>query len=324
MRATKTSSGVWSVRVCGLVVFGLVVATGLLGVCEGAGQGKDTPQKSFATPEKAVEALGVAYQKGDRQTMAAILGDTGWRLVFSGDPVIDRYERAWFLSLYREGHEVDPESESRAVLTLGKDGQPYPIPIVKTGAHWRFDSSEGHEDLLSRRMSKNELSALNVVVAFVAAQRAYHQAPQRGDGVKEYAQKFKSTPGQHDGLYWEEPVGQAAGPLAGLADLAGKEGYRPAQAGEPRIYRGYLYKPLTAQGPQAPGGARDYVVNGRMTAGFALVAFPIRYGISGVLTFLVNQDGVVYQKDLGPKTVEVGRSMTRFDPDSTWTKGQAN
>ena len=244
--------------------------------------------------------------------------------MFSGDPVIDRHERAWFLSLYREGNEVDPKGESRAVLNLGKDEQPYPIPLVQVGAEWRFDPSEGHEDLLSRRMGKNELSALNVVVAFVEAQREYHKQPQRGDAIQEYAQKLKSTPGQHDGLYWEGSAGKGAGPLAGLADLAGKEGYRPAKAGEPRIYRGYVYKPLTAQGPQAPGGAREYIVNGRMTAGFALVAFPIRYGISGVLTFLVNQDGVVYQNDLGPKTVEVGRSMTRFDPDTTWTKGQAN
>jgi hypothetical protein len=306
------------------VVLGLAVVTGLQVALEAVAQGKDVPQKSFATPEKAVEALGAAYQKGDRKTMAAILGDKGWRLVFLGDPVIDRYERAWFLSLYREGHEVDPESENRAVLNLGKDGQPYPIPIVKKGEQWRFDPSEGHEDLLSRRMSKNELSALNVVVAFVEAQREYHKEPQRGDGVREYAQKFKSTPGHHDGLYWEGSAGKGAGPLAGLADAAVKEGYRPAKAGEAPIYRGYVYKPLTAQGPQAPGGALVYIVNGRMTAGFALVAFPIRYGISGVLTFLVNQDGVVYQKDLGPKTVEVGRSMTRFDPDSSWSKGQAN
>jgi hypothetical protein len=256
--------------------------------------------------------------------MAAILSDPGWRLVFSGDPIVDRHERAWFLSLYTEGHEVVPESESRAVLTLGKNEEPYPIPIVEKGKQWRFDPSEGHEDLLSRRMSKNELSALNVVIAFVEAQREYHKESRRGNGVREYAQRLRSSPGQHDGLVWEAAAGEVAGPLAGLADAASKEGYRPTKAGQARVYRGYVYKSLTAQGPQAPGGAREYVVNGRMTEGFALLAFPIRYGISGIMTFMVNQDGVVHQKDLGPKTVDIGRKMTRFDPDTAWNKGQAN
>jgi hypothetical protein len=173
-------------------------------------------------------------------------------------------------------------------------------------------------------MSKNELSAVNVVLGYVEAQRAYHQAPRRGDGVREYAQKIRSAPGQHDGLFWEKQPGKAAGPLAGLVEPAGKEGYTGAKAGGLPIYRGYAYSILTAQGPQAPGGTRDYVVSGRMTEGFALVAFPLRYGISGALTFLVNQDGVICQKDLGPKTVELGRQMTHFNPDNTWTKGQAN
>jgi hypothetical protein len=268
--------------------------------------------------------LGAAYQEGDLKSVADILGDKGWRLVFSGDPVIDRHERAWFLSLYREGHEVVAESASRAVLQLGNDEQPYPIPMVKRGKRWRFDPSEGHEDLLSRRMRKAELSAVNVVLAYVEAQREYHQQDRKGDGVVEYAQKLKSTPGQHDGLFWEGQPGKAAGPLADLAAVAGEEGYRGVRVGDLPIYRGYAYKVLTAQGPRAPGGTRDYLVGGRMTEGFALVAFPLRYGVSGVLAFLVNQDGVIYQKDLGPKTVDLGQQMTHFDPDQTWTKGQAH
>jgi hypothetical protein len=255
--------------------------------------------------------------------VAEILSDKGWRLVSSGDPVLDRHERAWFLSLYKEGHEVVAESDSLAVLQLGKDELPYPIPIVKKGQRWRFDPSEGHEDLLSRRISKAELSAVNVVLAYVKAQRDYHQKDHNDDGVMEYAQKLKSTPGRHDGLFWEGQPGKAAGPLAGLAAVAGQEGYRGVRAADLPIYRGYAYKILDAQGPQAPGGARDYMVNGRMTGGFALVAFPLRYGVSGLLTFLVNQDGVIYQKDLGPKTVELGQKMTHFDPDQTWAKGQA-
>ena len=302
----------------------LLVTGGFLFLPEVVAQGKSGQQKTFATPAEAAKALGAAYRKGDPKAVADILGDKAWRLVFSGDPVIDRHERAWFLSLYKEGHEVVAESDSRSVLQLGKNEQPYPIPIVKKGARWRFDPSEGHEDLLSRRMSKTELSTLNVVLAYVEAQRAYHGAPRMGDAVREYAQKLKSTPGQHDGLFWEGQPGKTAGPLAGLVEAAGREGYGPTNAGEVPIYRGYAYRILTAQGAQAPGGARDYLVNGRMTEGFALVAFPLRYGVSGVMTFLVNQDGVIYQKDLGGKTVELGRTMTHFDPDRTWTKGQTN
>ncbi|HSD50553.1 MAG TPA: DUF2950 family protein [Candidatus Methylomirabilis sp.] len=302
----------------------LVVAGGLFVLPAVFAQGKSGPQKTFARPAEAAKALGAAYQKGDPKTVAEVLGDRGWRLVFSGDPVIDRHERTWFLSLYREGHEVVAESDSRTVLNLGKDEQPYPIPIVKQGARWRFDPTEGHEDLLSRRMAKTELSALNVILAYVEAQRAYHKTPRRGDAVREYAQKLRSSPGQRDGLFWEGQSGMAAGPLAGLVEAIGREGYSASREGELPIYRGYAYKILTAQGTRAPGGARDYVVKGRMTEGFALVAFPLRYGVSGVMTFLVNQDAVIYQKDLGPKTVELGQKLTHFDPDGTWTKGQAN
>ncbi len=297
-----------SVCACVLLVTGVILC-----LPEVYAQGAGEPQKTFATPAKAAKALAAAYQRGDHKAVADILGDKGLRLVFSGDPVIDRHERAWFLSLYKEGHEVVVESDRRGILQLGKDEQPYPIPIVKQGARWRFDPTEGHEDLLSRRMSKTELSTLNVVLAYVEAQRAYHGAPRMGDAVREYAQKFKSTPGQHDGLFWEVQAGKAAGPLAGLVEVAGREGYGGVKEGEVPIYRGYTYRILTGQGPHAPGGARDYLVNGRMTGGFALVAFPLRYGVSGVMTFLVNQDGVVYQKDLGAKTVELGRKITHFD-----------
>jgi len=302
----------------------LLFASLWLGAPNAFGQGKSGPQKLFASPDAAAKALGAAYHKGDPKAVAEILGDKAWRLVFSGDPVIDRHERAWFLSLYREGYEVAVESDDRAVLTLGKDEIPYPISLVKRGARWRFDPGEGHEELLSRRIGKDELSALNVVVAYVEAQRQYQREPRRGDGVREYAQKVRSSRGQQDGLYWDGQAGRFAGPLAGLVKAAREEGYLPAKEGTWPVYRGYAFKPLTGQGPQAPGGAREYIVNGRMTEGFGLVAFPVRYGISGIMTFLVNQDGVVYQKDLGPKTTELGRQITHFNPDSTWTKGQVN
>ena len=285
------------------------------------GKGEKVPQQTFASAEEAAEALGAAYKRGDPKAVAKILGDKGLQLVSSGDPVIDRYERSWFLSLYKEAHEVVPESETRAVLQLGKDEYPYPIPIVKEGEKWRFDTREGHEDLLSRRISKAELSALNLMVACVDAQREYYRQDHDGDGVFEYARKFRSSPGQHDGLYWERKPGEAPSPVTGLVEAFLKEGYGPTKEGQLVVYRGYFYKMLAAQGAHAPGGARDYVVNGKMTGGFAVVAFPTRYRVSGVLTFMVNQEAVVYQKDLGPKTVALGKEMALFDPDKSWSKG---
>jgi hypothetical protein len=286
------------------------------------GQGQVKPQKGFTTAEKAAKSLAEAYKSADREALVEILGPKSHRLVSSGDPVLDRIERDWFICLYEEGHEILPESERRAVLQLGKDEQPYPIPIVKRGGMWRFDPSEGHEELLSRRMGKNELSALNVVVAYVDAQKEYHGKDQDGDGVLEYAQRWLSTQGNRDGLYWKGQPGETERPIVKLAELTRKEGYPLDSPAGPSPYRGYYYKILKAQGPHAPGGAIDYLVNGKMVAGFALVAYPARYNVSGIMPFIVNQDRVVYQKDLGSKTMQIGQSMTLFDPDRSWSKGQ--
>lgn len=306
------------------IVFMAVMITGCLLFDSALGEENALSRKVFPTADDAVTALGTAYESGSQKAVAEILGDEGMRLVSSGDPVIDRHEREWFLSLYQERHEVEFEADDRAVLQLGQDQYPYPIPIVKKGTGWYFDPSEGHQDLLSRRISKAELSALNVVVAYLEAQREYYRRDHNGDGVLEYARRFRSSPGRHDGLYWEGKPGDAASPIAAFADAFFKEGYQPAKAGEMGVYRGYFYKILSSQGAHAPGGAGDYVVDGKMTEGFALVAFPIRYGISGVMTFLVNQDGIVCQNDLGPKTVALGYAMATFDPDESWTKGQQN
>lgn len=278
-------------------------------------------QETFPSAEAAARSLGKAYQSGDRKAMARILGDNGFRLVSSGDPVTDRHEREWFVSLYDEGHEVVAEGESRATLEIGRDSQPYPIPLIREKTRWRFDRAEGHEELLSRRMSKNELSALNVVVALAEAQQSYFRSAHGPNGIREYAGRIGSTPGSHDGLVWKGADGKFRGPLAGIAEAAYQEGYRPPRNGAPVVYRGYCYRILTAQGAHAQGGARSYIENGRLTGGFALVAYPVRYGVSGILTYLVNQDGIVYQKDLGPETVTRGNAMKRFDPDVTWSGG---
>jgi hypothetical protein len=288
------------------------------------GKGKIQSQKSFPTAAEAAQALAGAYKSADSKVLVEILGPKGHRLVSSGDPVLDRIERDWFISLYEEGHEIIPESRSRAVLQLGKDEQPYPIPIVKSEGKWRFALTEGHEELLSRRMSKNELSALNVVVAYVDAQKEYHQKDQDGNGVLEYAERWLSTEGKRDGLYWKGQPGESESPISKLAEVVRREGYRIDSPVGPVPYRGYYYKILKAQGPNAAGGAKDYVVNGRMVAGFALIAFPARYNVSGIMVFMVSQDGVVYQKDLGSKTMQIGQSMKLFDPDKSWSKGQAS
>ena len=220
------------------------------GAPDAFGQGKSGPQETFASPEAAAKALGAAFEKGDRKIAAGILGDEAWALVFSGDPVIDRHERAWFLSLYREGHEVVAESDDRAVLNLGKDEVPYPVPIVRGKSRWRFDPSEGHEDLLSRRIGKTELSALSVVVAYVQAQREYHGQPRRGDGVREYALQFRSTPGRQDGLVWEGQAGEVAGPLAGLAEAAREEGRdKHSTQSNPPHGRSPWWDPASSLGP---------------------------------------------------------------------------
>jgi hypothetical protein len=286
------------------------------------GKGKTQPQKSFPTAEEAAQALADAYKSADRKVLVEILGPKGQGLVSSGDPVLDRIERDWFISLFEEAHEIVPENRSRAVLQLGKDEQPYPIPIVKRAGKWYFGPSEGHEELLSRRMSKTELSALNVVVAYVEAQKEYHQKDRDGDGVLEYAQQWLSTEGNRDGLYWKGQPGESESPIVKLGDIARQEGYPIDSPAGPFPYRGYYYKILKAQGQNAPGGAINYVVNGHMVGGFALVAYPARYCVSGIMTFMVNQDGVVYQKDMGAKTAQIGQSMALFDPDKSWSKGQ--
>jgi hypothetical protein len=281
-------------------------------------------QRTFASAQEAATALGAAYARRDQKAIAEILGDKGYRLVSSGDPVIDHHEANWFRSLYTEAHQVEPQGESQAILNLGRNEQPYPIPLAKVDGKWRFDPTEGHEDLLSRRISKAELSAVSVVLAFVSAQREYQAKDWSGGGQHEYAQQLASHPGKHDGLFWETGPGKGAGPLGELAETAYEEGYRKKKEDEPVVYRGYVYKILKSQGSNAAGGSKDYIVAGHMTKGFGLIAFPVRYAVSGVLTFLVNQEGKIYQKDLGPNTNELAQGMSQFNPDRSWTKGSGN
>jgi hypothetical protein len=285
----------------------------------------DTRQKSlqatFASPEEAAKALVAAAGANDVTKLLAIFGPDSKPLISSGDEVADQTGREKFVRMYEEKNAVVRDSDVKAVLEVGNQAWPLPIPMVKEGEGWRFDTREGKEEIIDRRIGKNELSAIQVCLAYVDAQREYAVKDRNSNGLLEYAQKFVSTPGQKDGLYWEAKEGEEPSPLGPAVAQARREGYtRKKSADEPSPYHGYFYKILKAQGKNTPGGAYSYVVKDKMIGGFALVAYPAIYGTSGIMTFIVNHDGVVYEKDLGKKTVAVAQAMTTFDPDQTWRK----
>jgi hypothetical protein len=280
---------------------------------------KSPTQKTFSSPEKAVEAMVDAVKADDIQSLLEIFGPGSRHIILSGDPVEDKQGREWFVKHYEEKNSLE-EAPDKVTLHVGSDEWPFPIPIVKAGNGWRFDTRAGKQEILARRVGRNELNAIQVCLAYVDAQREYAMAKGRqGAGLLEYAQKFVSTPGKQDGLYWEAGEGQEESPIGPLFAAARDEGYiKEPLGGEP--YHGYLYRILTAQGENAPGGAQDYVVGEKMIGGFALIAYPAHYRASGVMTFIVNHDGVVYQKDLGKETKKAARAMKAFDPDNTWTR----
>jgi len=277
-------------------------------------QGK---QKRFASVEDATTSLVDALRSNDRQALVAILGPEGSALVSSGDAVADRIGRERFLAEYDQAHHVEGGG-GKVTLYVGQDDFPLPIPLVPDRDVWRFDTKAGKEEILNRRIGQNELSAIQTCLAYVDAQREYYAEDRNADGLREYAQRFASTSGKRDGLYWEAKAGEPPSPLGPLVVSARGEGYRRGE--KPTPYHGYFYRILTAQGSAAPGGRYDYLAHGRMIGGFALVAFPAQYGVSGVMTFIVNHDGVVYQKDLGPDTPALASGMKAFNPDDTWKK----
>jgi hypothetical protein len=297
------------------LVLAVVLALGLAPPIFGADAVK---QKTFSSPEEGVKALMEATKKNDTKAMLAILGPEAKSLIESGDQVSDRAAGERFVKSYEESNKLVKSGDTQAVLEVGKDAWPFPIPLVKESAGWRFDTQEGKEEIINRRIGRNELDVIQVSLAFVDAEREYYQRDPDGDKLLQYAQKFISTKGKRDGLYWETKSGEQPSPLGPLVARARGEGYKGA-AGKPIPYHGYYYKILTGQGKDAPGGAYDYLVKGKMMGGFGMVAYPAQYGSSGIMTFIVNHDGVVYQKDLGANTASVAQSMTRFNPDKTWT-----
>jgi DUF2950 family protein len=296
------------------LVLAIALALGLAPPAFGAA----VKQKTFVSAEEGVKALMEAVKKNDTNTMLAILGPEAKSLIESGDQVSDRAAGERFVKSYEESNKLVKSGDTKAVLEVGKDAWPFPIPLVKESAGWRFDTQEGKEEIINRRIGRNELDVIQVSLAFVDAEREYYQRDPDGDKLLQYAQKFISTKGKRDGLYWETKSGEQPSPLGPLVARARGEGYKGA-AGKPIPYHGYYYKILTGQGKDAPGGAYDYLVKGKMMGGFGMVAYPAQYGTSGIMTFIVNHDGVVYQKDLGTKTASVAQAMTKFNPDKTWT-----
>jgi hypothetical protein len=279
------------------------------------------PPKRFASADEAMQAFVAALRAGDPKTLLGILGSEGRSLILSGDPVVDRQNRERFVKAYDTANKLVANGDT-TLLRIGDDDWPFPIPLVKDGARWRFDARQGRKEILARNIGRNELYTMQTCLAYVDAQREYYAEDRNGDGILEYAQRFGSTPGKHDGLYWPTQPGEPPSPLGDLVVRARAEGYRRDKGGGPTPFHGYLYRILTAQGPAARDGEYDYVARGHMIAGFALVAFPAQYGVSGVMAFIVNHEGVVYEKDLGPSTRSIGLAMRKFNPDGTWTKAE--
>ena len=275
-------------------------------------------QQDFKTPDDAASALASAAKTGDRKAIVTVLGPDGQDIVSSGDEVADAATRQKFIAAYEAKHQIAMEGDNKAILVIGQEDFPLPIPLVRKDGLWRFDTAAGREEILFRRVGRDELDAIQSCLAYVDAQNEYAERDRTGAGANTYAQRIISEPGKKDGLYWPTSQGEDASPLGELIAEATAQGYRPGGGRTP--FHGYYFKILTKQGPAAPGGEVDYIVRGKMIGGFALVAYPAEYRNSGVMTFIVNHTGNVFQKDLGPDTAKLAERMTSFDPDQSWTK----
>jgi hypothetical protein len=275
-------------------------------------------QAAYATLEDAASALYEAMKTEDLKRIYSVLGPGSGALIYTGDDVDDAETRGLFVAAYDKSAKFDRQGDAAATLLIGPDDYPFPYPLVKKAQGWMFDARAGAEEIVNRRIGENELAAIQSCLAFSDAQREYVLKDRDRSGALEYARKIVSSRGKQDGLYWPTADGEPPSPLGPLAAEAGRQGYKD----DSRAFHGYEFKVLTAQGKAAPGGAYNYVVNGKMIGGFAFVAWPARWGVSGVMSFICNHDGVVYQKNLGENTTAIAMKMTQYNPDSTWAKAQ--
>jgi hypothetical protein len=299
------------------VVFAALFITifGLAGISPAAA----AQPKTFASAEEAVKALIAAAKSNNDKEMLAIFGPGAKELIFSGDAIADQQRRARFVKAYDEKNRLVQQGNDM-ILVIGKEDWPFPIPVMKKGDGWVFDIARGREEILNRRIGENELNTIQVCRAIVDAQREYAMKDRDKNGLLEYAQKFRSDPGKKNGLYWDSKAGEPQSPLGPITVQARGEGYQGNTSGGPSPYHGYYYRILTAQGKDAAGGAYSYLVKGKMIGGFAVVAYPAEYENSGVMTFIVNYEGKVFQKDLGKNTASVAKAMKEYNPDKTWTE----
>jgi Protein of unknown function (DUF2950) len=274
-------------------------------------------QKTFSSPEDASNALVTAAQSNDEKAMLDILGPSGEKIVSSGDETEDADGRANFVQKYQEMHRLVKEPDGTTTLYIGAENWPTPIPLVNKSNSWYFDTEAGKKEILYRRIGRNEISTIRVCQELVAAEKEYHSTQH-----SEYAQKIFSDEGLHNGLYWKAAAGEPQSPIGPLVASAVAEGYAKSRDGAPTPYRGYYYHILTRHGIKGPGSVKSYIVNGKMTKGFAFVAYPAEYRSSGVMTFIVSEDGVVYQKDLGKKTDVLAKAMKEYDANSSWQKAE--
>jgi hypothetical protein len=299
---------------------GLFAIIGLLSLAVSPIWSAATPQqKTFSSPEEAVKSAVAAARGSNDQELLAIFGPQSKDVISSGDPVADRERRDQFLAAYDERHRMMAEGEN-IVLIVGNNDWPFPIPLVKQGDRWIFDTAQGREEILNRRIGANELFTIQTLLAIVDAEREYAMKDRDKNGLLDYAPKFISDPGKKNGLYWDVKAGEPESPLGPIMKQARNEGYK---SGAPS-YHGYVYRILTAQGKDASGGAYSYFLKGRMVGGFAVIAYPVEYGNSGVMTFIVNHEGRVFQKDFGKNTASAAAAIKEFNPDATWKEVEGN
>lgn len=298
------------------VAFALAAAP-MLGGCAGTSPNY-ADQRTFGSAHGAVEALAEAARADDVESLRGIFGAEAGEVLSSGDPVLDRMQREVFAVAMDQRWSLERVDSNTRELIVGYEDWPFPIPLVKDSRGWWFDTVGGEAEVLARRIGRNELAAIGVLQTYVLAQREYAAERRDGQAAGVYAQKIRSDTGMRNGLYWPTDPSERPSPLGPFAAQAASEGYSGRDSAEPRPYHGYIYRVLTRQGPAAPGGAMDYVENGLMTGGFAMIAHPAAYMNSGVMTFLVGPDGLVYETDLGPDTVAIAGGISEYDPDSAW------
>jgi hypothetical protein len=308
-----------------IIAVALLLATGQLASAAQPAPAtqKAVVQKVFATPEEAAKALAETLRKHNMNSLLAVIGPSSRSWLSSGDKVADQHDKEKFLAAYDRKNSISKQDDNKAILLVGDDDWPFPAPIVRKGNGWVFNAAAGREELINRRVGRNELDTIQTLLAVVDAQREYAAGDPDGNGYHDYARRFISHKGKKDGLFWPVKAGEPLSPLGPLVGVAAREGYgKKTSGGKPAAYHGYRYRLLTAQGKDAPGGASSYLVRNQLIGGFAVVAYPAKYGVSGIMTFLVNYDGVVYQKDLGKATEAVAVGMHSFNPGAGWKKAQ--